>query len=280
MIPTYSRQGGKPCGNLKGLIMKQAGTLWLLVFLTLRTVGAQSGVSVYAASAANASSLEPTVTKFRSDLGDLNPNEARSLPAGRREINWDAVGGTQGNNNLPGDFFHINSPRGLIMSTPGQRLKVSGDNGTDSFLMKDVTRDQWGLIEFGAFSGDKFFAPMGSPVTDIEFRIPGSSQVGCVAGFGAVFMDVDRGGQSFIEFGLSDGTVRKINAPLSGARSKGLSFVGARFTDTCILSVRIQAGDRPVDNPDIPVPLPDGVGLDDFIYSEPKAIPVPAGGPY
>ncbi len=243
-------------------------------------IQAQSGTTVYAASAANAAALEPTVAKFRTDLGELNPNEARSFPAGRREINWDGVGGIQGNNNLPGDFFNTTSPRGLLMSTPGTRLKVSGDSSTDSFLMKDVTRDQWGLIEFGPFSGDKFFAPMGSPITDIEFRIPGTSQVACVAAFGAVFMDVDRGGQSFLEFNLSDGNVRRFNAPLAGARSKGLSFVGARFAELCILSVRIQAGDHPVDNPDIPVPFPDGVGLDDFIYAEPKLLPVSAAGPY
>lgn len=124
---------------------------------------AQSGITVYADSAANATALQPTVAKFRADLGELNPNEARSFSAGRREINWDGVGGIQGNNNLPGDFFNSTSPRGLLMSTPGTRLKVSGDSSTNSFLMKDVTRDRWGLIEFAPFSGDKFFAPHGQP---------------------------------------------------------------------------------------------------------------------
>ena len=122
--------------------------LFAICISTLLTLNAQTGTAVYSSSTGSAAALEQAVAKFRGDLGDLNPNEARSFPGGRREINWDAVGGTQGNNNLPGDFFNTTSPRGLIMSTPGTRLKVSGDNGTDSFLMKDVTRDQWGLAEF------------------------------------------------------------------------------------------------------------------------------------
>ena len=40
------------------------------------------------------------------------------------------------------------------------RLKVSGDLSSPSFLMKHVTPDEWGLIEFGPFSGEKFVAPI------------------------------------------------------------------------------------------------------------------------
>ncbi|MBI3683925.1 MAG: hypothetical protein HY235_26415 [Acidobacteria bacterium] len=160
-----------------------------LLFSSLLWGQPQSGVILYSATGANSFSMETVVARFRNDLGDLNPNEARSFPRGRREINWDAVGGTQGNNNLPGDFFHVTSPRGLLMATPGTRLKVSGDASSPSFLMKDVTLDEWGAEEFQPFSGQKFFAPMGSTITDIEFRIPGASEVACVSAFGAVFMD-------------------------------------------------------------------------------------------
>lgn len=227
---------------------------------------------LYSAVGASPASIQGEVDRFRKDLGDLNPNEARSFSTGRREINWDGVGGTQGNDNLPGDFFNKTSARGLIMSTPGRRLKVSGDQGTPSFLMGDVTRDQWGLIEFGPFSGEKFFAPMDSTITDIEFRIPGTDEVACVPAFGAVFMDIDRGGQSFLEVFLTDGSARKFIAPLQPAKSKGLSFLGVRFQSACIASVRLTSGDHPVDTLEIPFPFPDGVALDDFIYSEPVPI--------
>ncbi len=224
---------------------------------------------LYSGTGATPTAIQTEVERFRADLGTLNANEARSFTGGRREINWDAVGGTLGNDNLPVDFFHKTSPRGLLMATPGRRLKVSGDASSPSFLMKDVTRDEWGLIEFGPFSGEKFFAPIGSTITDIEFRIPGTDEVACVTSFGAVFMDVDRGGQSFMLVRLTDGSQRKFVAAVQPNRSKGLSFLGVRFQNACIASVRLNSGDHPVDTPDIPVPLPDGVGLDDFIYSEP-----------
>ncbi len=227
---------------------------------------------LYSATGGSPSAIQNEVDRFRRDLGNLNPNEARSFTGGRREINWDAVGGTQGNPELPGDFFHKTSPRGLVMSTPGSALKVSGDENTPSFLMRDVTRDEWGLIEFGPFSGQKFFAPMGTTITDIEFRLPGTDDIACVPAFGAVFMDIDRGGQSFFEVTLTDGSVRKFVAPVQHVKSKGMSFLGVRFSVGCIVSVRINNGDHPVDTVDIPFPFPDGVGLDDFIYGEPVPV--------
>jgi hypothetical protein len=227
---------------------------------------------LYSATGADPASIQGEVDRFRKDLGDLNPNQAQSFPGGRREINWDAVGGTLGNDNLPGDFFHKTSPRGLVMSTPGQRLKVSGDSESPSFLMRDVTKGESGLNEFGPFSNSKLFAPIGSTITDIEFRIPGTDQVACVAGFGAVFMDIDRGGQSFLEVLLTDGSARKFMAPVQPVKAKGLSFLAVRFESGCIASVRINSGDYPIDIQDAPSLTPDGVGLDDFIYAEPVAI--------
>jgi hypothetical protein len=233
---------------------------------------AQPAHWLYSATGGGPAAIQSEVDRFRRELGDLNPNEARSFPSGRREINWDGVGGALGNDNLPGDFFHKTSPRGLIMATPGRRLKVSGDQSSPSFLMRDVTRDEWSVAEFIPFSGDKLFAPIGSTITDIEFRIPGTDEPACVRGFGAVFVDIDRGGQSAMELFLTDGTTRTIKAQLPPVKSKGLSFIGVRYQDACIANVRIHSGDHPVDTPDIPVPFPDGVALDDFIYGEPVSV--------
>jgi hypothetical protein len=246
---------------------------WMALPIVLAAQTAVPSAPVlYVATGANAAAIEATVERFRNDIGDLNPNVAQSINGGRREINWDGVGGTLGSDDLPGDFFNTTSPRGLIMSTPGTRLKVSGDPGTPAFLMEDVTFTKWGPVEFGTFSGSKFFAPMGSPITDIEFRLPGSNEVACTRAFGAVFLDVDRGGQSYLEVALATGEVRKFLAPLSTVKSKGMGFVGVRLPQGCIVTVRIVAGDRPVDTDFQPAPFPDGVGLDDFIYAEPRAL--------
>ena len=243
------------------------------VFLLLgMTLSGQVDQWLHSATGPSPSSIQGEVDRFRQALGELNPNEARSFPAGRREINWDGVGGTLGNPNLPGDFFHKTSPRGLVMSTPGSALKVSGDESSPSFLMRDITRDEWGMIELAPFSNQKFFAPIGSTITDIEFKIPGTDNVACVAGFGAIFLDVDRGGQSYLEVFLNDGTTRKFFPALSLVRSKAFSFIGVRFRTACIVSVRLNSGDQPMDTRDIPFPAPDGVAIDDFIYGEPKPI--------
>ncbi len=247
-----------------------------LVFCLGTPLSGQVDQWLHSATGPSPSSIQSEVDRFRQALGELNPNEARSFPAGRREINWDAVGGTLGNPNLPGDFFHKTSPRGLVMSTPGSALKVSGDESSPSFLMRDITRDEWGMIEFAPFSNQKLFSPIGSTITDIEFKIPGTDNVACVSGFGAIFLDVDRGGQSFLQVHLTDGTTRKYFAALSLVRSKAFSFLGVRFRNSCILSVRLNSGDHPLDTRDFPFPAPDGVAIDDFIYGEPKSI---SGGP-
>lgn len=44
-------------------------------------------------------------------------------------------------------------------------------------LMKDVTRDESGLLEFGPCSGETLFAPIRRPITGIEFRIPRTDAV-------------------------------------------------------------------------------------------------------
>ncbi|MBI3683924.1 MAG: hypothetical protein HY235_26410 [Acidobacteria bacterium] len=85
-------------------------------------------------------------------------------------------------------------------------------------------------------------------------------------------MDVDRGGQSYLEVALTDGDTRRFGVPVQPVRSRGFSFVGVRFPQGCILSVRLNNGDHPVDTQRIPTPFPDGVAMDDFIYSEPEPV--------
>ncbi len=51
-------------------------------------------------------------------------------PGGRREINWDGVPAAFTNNDLfPGNFFNVNSPRGVLFTTDGSGFRIS-NNGT------------------------------------------------------------------------------------------------------------------------------------------------------
>ena len=82
--------------------------------------------TIFSASGPDPASVQPTVDAFRAGLGTLNPNVAGSLGIGRREINWDGVpDALSAPNNLPADFFNVNSPRGVVFSTPGTGFQVS-----------------------------------------------------------------------------------------------------------------------------------------------------------
>ena len=103
-------------------------------------------------------------------------------------------------------------------------------------------------------------------------------------GFGAVFTDVDqpdgsgpgkkhgnRGASTLIEFFDVNGRLLLSSFVPASPGSGGLSFLGIKFNDARIASVRITTGDS--------APGPDDdekhdiVMMDNFIYGEPQALP-------
>src|SRR5206468_10028529 len=53
--------------------------------------------------------------------------------------------------------------------------------------------------EFVAFSPERLFTPLGQPVTDITFFVPGTSVPAAVSSFGAMFTDVDSPNTTLVE---------------------------------------------------------------------------------
>ena len=230
---------------------------------------------VFEKSGADAAAIQATVDAFR---GALGPNNGVAVAAaqGRREVNWDGVPAAR-LDPFPGDFFVTTSPRGIGFSTPGTRMKVSGDPATPSFQFADVTAPlpdgrPWGPIEFAAFSPSKMFAPIDSVETNIHFFVPGTSTPATVTGFGAVFSDIDLENSSAIELYAADGSLLfKRFLAKAGAASKGFTFFGITLDGQRAARVRILAGSHPVNSPFM-TPPPDGVAIDDVIYAEPVAI--------
>jgi len=225
---------------------------------------------VFSASGANAAAIQGQVDAFRAQLGTLNPNVAGSFGSGRREINWDGVPDNfSAPNNLPANFFNVNSPRGTVFGTPGTGFQVSANAGL-------ATPVEFGNLNanypasFQTFSPQRLFTALGSNVTDVNFFIPGTNTPASVSGFGAVFTDVDLANTTSVQFFDPFGT------PLAGpffapTANNGLSFLGVLFNGgEQIGFARITAGNA------APGPNDGGatdvVVMDDFIYGEPRAI--------
>lgn len=221
---------------------------------------------------ADAAGLTPVRDQFRADLGGGTTSAANGSFGGlRREINWDGVPAAYAApNSFPANFFNANSPRGLVLATPGTGFQVSGAVG-------DAGAGQPAAVNFGnlnagytfqTFSAQRLFTPLGSPVFDVYFYVPGTQIPAVVSGFGAVFTDVDQSGTTSAQFFDYAGTSLGVYfaPPLAG----GLSFLGAFTTNgnPAIARVRITEGNAAMGANDNGTGS-DVVVSDDFIYGEP-----------
>ncbi|MBT9582447.1 hypothetical protein IV102_03790 [bacterium] len=224
-------------------------------------------ITAFSASGAN---VVGVVTNFRAALGDPNNAAGPAAASGRREVNWDAVPGGQTNTNaFPGNFFNTNSPRGLLMATPGTGLRVSDNNFSDV--------DASYAAQFNNFSPIRTFSSAGGNVIEVIFNVPGTQQPGGVTGFGAVFSDVDTAGSSTLEFFDSVGTSLAVLPAPQRSDAGGLSFVAALAPQNrAFARVRITlgTGNLAPGNLDISAGgTQDLVIVDDFLYGEPQPVP-------
>lgn len=212
--------------------------------------------------------IETSVTSFRALLGEpRNGGAVGPSLAGRREVNWDGVPAEFNNadNRFPAAFFNTNVKLGLVMSTPSTGFR------NDSSLFGDLDaslRDQ-----FSAFSPNKLFTVSNGNVIDVHFQLAGQPTPAVVAGFGAVFVDVDVPDRTTLEYFDRDGrSLRKVIVPVRSGTA-AFSFAGARFNSAIISRVRITLGTGAVRSglKDISAGgTIDAVVLDDFLYSEPQ----------
>jgi hypothetical protein len=209
------------------------------------------------------------VNEFRTLIGDpANGGTAGQQPGGRRQINWDGAGANPFNNqnNFPADFFNTNVKAGAVFTTTGVGFR------NDTTLFRDLNPTY--PIEFSFFSPNRTFAPVGSNIIDVNFRVAGSPTPAVVSGFGVVVSDVDRANVTSIEFfDAANASLGRYYAPVR-SDAKGLSFVGAKFDAVVAARVRITLGDGALGvgvNDVSSGGTLDLVVTDDFIYGEPAA---------
>ena len=215
---------------------------------------------------------------FRADLGGgIVPGANGSFGGVRREINWDAVpDGFAAPNNLPANFFNVNSPRGTVFTTPGTGFQVSANAGVAPIEFGNI--DPSYITTFATFSPQRLFTALDSNVVDVLFFVAGTNTPATVSGFGAVFTDVDLSDTTSIEFfSATDVSLGSFFVPAI-AGSESFSFLGVSFDTERVGRVRITSGNSAlgpgvIDQNGNPS---DHVVMDDFLYSEPKAVPEPA----
>ena len=90
-----------------------------------------AGFTVFESAGADPASITPTRDAFRAAVGGGTVAGANgSFGGARREINWDGVPDASADpNSLPANFFNVNSPRGVVLSTPGTGFLVSANAG-------------------------------------------------------------------------------------------------------------------------------------------------------
>jgi hypothetical protein len=233
---------------------------------------------LFSGSGANPAAIQATVDAFRAALGDPNNgNTLASLPSGRREINWDGGGPPVIDGTAPATPFTVfQNTRGATFTTPGTGLTQAAATG--GLLSLDLINPTYAAA-FSTFSPNRLFTPLGSNITDATFSVPGTngSVAASVAGFGAVFTDVDLGDSSTIVFfSIFDTLLGSFDVPAGTTADGSLSFLGVLFdAGERIGRVRITSGNTalgPTDNPGGGV---DVAVMDDFLYAEPQRVPEP-----
>jgi hypothetical protein len=238
--------------------------------------------AVFQAAGPNIASIQSAVADFRDALGAPNGNQTTELPAGRREINWDGAVPTDVTTPPVNPFNTFLNTRGAQFTTPGVGLSQAPPSGGPQGGLVALFGNATYATTFRTFSAPRLFTPVGSNVTDAAFFVAGSNGGvrAAVTGFGVIFTDVDqpdgsgpgnkrgnRGSSTLVQFFDVDGRLLFSSFAPASPGNGNFSFLGIKFNDARIASVRIIAGNvAPGPNDD------DGndvVMMDDFIYGEP-----------
>ena len=236
---------------------------------------AQAGFVVFEGAGADPAAITPTRDSFRTAVGGGSVAGANGDFGGlRREINWDGVpAGSSAPSLLPGNFFNVTSPRGVVFTTPGTGFMVSANAGGSTPTLFGFPND------LQAFSAQKLFASVNSNVTDVHFFLPGTSTAATTSAFGLVFVDAEDSNATQLEFFDANGAVIFSRFALA-AGNQGLSFLGGiADAGEQIARVRITTpGNYLISNGVRVTEAIDFVVMDDFLYATPGAavVPVPA----
>jgi hypothetical protein len=276
---------GQVSSRIEGGTRMRSLTSWfnvgagIVMSLAVGVVRADAGLIVLASGAGSApADVTAARDAFRAAVGGGTVAGANGSFGGlRREINWDGVPDAFSSPNaLPSNFFNANSPRGAVFATPGSGFLVSADSSNPTGTpVRFAEQNPAYASQFQAFSAERLFAVAGSTTMDINFFVPGTATPASVTAFGAVFVD-----NSFGAF-PSCASIQAFNgaqslgffcAPIAPAG--GLSFLGLGATGGDVFTrIRLNLGTGLLGSTQSATN--EVVVMDDFLYSEPRAVPEP-----
>jgi hypothetical protein len=234
---------------------------------------ARAGITIFEATGTDPAGITSTRDAFRAAVGGGSVAGANGSFGGlRREINWDGVPDNLSDPNpLPANFFNVNSPRGVIFSTPGTGFLVSANSGLSTPPVFGFSSD------FQTFSPQKLFTAVNSPITDVNFFLPGTNTPATTSAFAVIFTDIEVATSTKVEFfDQNNSLIFSRNALVGGNHS--LTFLGGvANAGERIARVRITSGTNTiVSNGVLGNQVDDIVVMDDFLYAEPlAAVPEP-----
>lgn len=242
----------------------------------LLCANAMAAITVFESTGVDAAAITPTRDAFRAAVGGGTTAAANGDFGGlRREINWDGVPDSRADpNGLPANFFNVNSPRGVVFSTPGTGFLVSAKATTATPILFGFPDD---LV---AFSAQRVFGIVGSSTMDIKFFVPGTTTAATTSAFASVFVDLESNDAidfTTMQFFDKDNVeIFSRKAPATNV-TKSLSFLGGvANAGERIAKVTITTPDNFLfGNRERANEIHDFVIMDDFIYATPAAVPEP-----
>jgi len=228
----------------------------------------------FSGSATDAAGITATRDAFRTAIGGGTTAGANGSFGGvRREINWDGVpDALSAPNFLPANFFNVNSPRGVVFSTPGTAFEVSANAAVGTVEFGNINPTY--PTDFAAFSAQRLFTAIGSDVTDVTFFVPGTTTPATTSAFGAIFTDVDLAGSTIQYFDILGNSLGTFAVPFLVA-NETFEFLGVKFDASVIHRVRITSGNSALGSLVDDGGLVDVAVMDDFLFAEPQAVPEP-----
>ena len=225
--------------------------------------------AIVASAAGDSVAIVGKLNEFRTRAGAV-VNNAPGAVGGRREVNWDGVPANLTNTNtFPFDFFGSadanlgnGRKRGLITTNAGTSFRV------DSTDFVDI--DPSYGAQFESFSRKRLFTYLGSVITEVTFKVPGTNTDAFVNDFAVIFSDVDQDNSTTVEY--FNGT-KSLGVFKALPAAQGFSLVGVSFPTEKVTRVKISSGNgvlaagvKDISNGG----AKDLVVMDDFLYSEPK----------